>query len=74
MGFFRQEYWSKLPFPSPGALPNPGIEPRSPTLQAASLLTELLGKPQIHGGDPNPSQFSLSLQSMRRPLVVAIYM
>ena len=35
MGFSRQEYWSGLPFPSPGDLPNPGIEPRSPTLQAA---------------------------------------
>ena len=31
MGFSRQEYWSGLPFPSPGDLPNPGIEPRSPT-------------------------------------------
>ena len=34
MGFFRQEYWSGLPFPSPEDLPNPGIKPRSPTLQA----------------------------------------
>ena len=34
MGFSRQEYWSGLPFPSPGDLPNPGIEPRSPVLQA----------------------------------------
>ena len=34
MGFSRQEYWSGLPFPSPGDLPNPGIEPRSPELQA----------------------------------------
>ena len=34
MGFSRQEYWSGLPFPSPGNLPNPGIGPRSPTLQA----------------------------------------
>ena len=34
MGFSRQEYWSRLPFPSPKDLPNPGIEPRSPTLQA----------------------------------------
>ena len=34
MGFSRQEYWSGLPFPSPGYLPNPGIEPRSPALQA----------------------------------------
>ena len=40
MGFSRQEYWSGLPFPSPGNLPNPGIEPRSPTLQADSLLSE----------------------------------
>ena len=41
MGFSRQEYWSGLPFPSPGDLPNPGIEPRSPILQADSLPTEL---------------------------------
>ena len=47
MDFFRQEYWSGLPFPSPGDLPNPGIEPRSPVLQANSLPTELQGKPQI---------------------------
>ena len=41
MGFSRQEYWSVLPFPSPGDLPDPGFEPRSPALQADSLLTEL---------------------------------
>ena len=41
MGFSRQEYWSGLPVPSPGDLPNPGIEPRSPALQAGSLPTEL---------------------------------
>ena len=45
MGFSRQEYWSGLPFPSPGDLPNPGIEPRSPALQPNSLPTELRGKP-----------------------------
>ena len=45
MGFSRQEYRSGLPFPSPGDLPNPGIEPRSPALQADSLPTELQGKP-----------------------------
>ena len=45
MGFSRQECWSGLPFPSPGALPDPGIEPRSPALQADSLPTELPGKP-----------------------------
>ena len=44
MGFSRQEYWSGLPFPSPGDLPNPGIEPGSPPLQADSLPTELQGK------------------------------
>ena len=37
MGFSRQEYWSRLPFPSPGDLPNPGIEPGSPTWQADAL-------------------------------------
>ena len=37
MGFSRQAYWSGLPFPSPGDLPNPGIEPMSPALQADSF-------------------------------------
>ena len=41
IGFSRQEYWSELPFPSPEDLPDPGIEPGSPALQADSLLTEL---------------------------------
>ena len=45
MGFSRQEYWSGLPFPSPGDLPDPGIEPRSPTLQADALPSEPPGKP-----------------------------
>ena len=45
MGFSRQEYWSGLPFPSPGDLPNPGIEPRSPALQADALPSEPPGKP-----------------------------
>ena len=43
-GFSRQGFWSGLPFPSPGDLPNPGIEPESPALQEVSLLTELPGK------------------------------
>ena len=42
MVFFRQEYWSGLPFPSPGDFPDPGFKPRSSALQAGSLLTELL--------------------------------
>ena len=44
-GFFRQEYWSELAVPSSGDLPNPGTEPKSPTLQADSLLSEPPGKP-----------------------------
>ena len=45
MEFSRQEYWSGYPFPSPGDLPNSGIEPRSPALQADTLLSEPPGKP-----------------------------
>ena len=45
MEFSRQEYWSGLPFPSPGDLPDTGIEPSSPALQADTLLSELPGKP-----------------------------
>ena len=44
MGFSRQEYWSGLPFPSLGDLPDPGIEPGSPTLQADPLPSEPPGK------------------------------
>jgi len=43
---FQAGYWSGLPFPSPGDLPNLGIEPRSPALQGDSLPSELRGKPQ----------------------------
>ena len=46
MGFSRREYWSGLPFPSPGDLPDPGIEPRSPALQADALTSEPPGKPK----------------------------
>ena len=45
MGFPRQEYWSGLPFPSPGDLPNPGIEPGSPAMQTDALPYEPPGKP-----------------------------
>ena len=47
MGFFRQECWDELPFPSPGYLPNSGIKPRSPTLQVDSLPLSHLGNPLI---------------------------
>ena len=47
MGFSRQEYWSGLPFPSAGDLPDPGIEPRSPALEADALTSEPPGKPSM---------------------------
>ena len=56
--FSKQEYWSGLPFPSPGGLPNPGIEPRSPSLQADSLPSEPPEKPK------NTRVSSLSLQGI----------
>ena len=70
MGFSRQEYWSGLPFPFPGDLSDPGIEPRSPALQVDSLaptslasllaLTERRGKP-LTRASPLESRFSLLL-------------
>ena len=49
IGFSRQEYWSGLPFPSPGDLSDPGIESRSPALQADALPSEQPGKGQEEG-------------------------
>ena len=49
MGFSWQEYWSGLPFPSPGHLPEPGIEPRSLALQADALTSEPPGKLIVYG-------------------------
>ena len=60
MEFSRQEYRSGLPFPSPGDLPDPGIEPRPPTLQEDALLSELPGSPRIH-------KTTLSIVSMLSP-------
>ena len=51
MEFSRPEYWSGWPFPSSGDLPNPGIEPRSPTSRADSLPAEPQGKPKNTGVD-----------------------
>ena len=48
MEFSRQEYWNGLPLPSPGDLPDPGIEPRSPALQADALPFEPPGKPILY--------------------------
>ena len=53
MGFPRQEYWSGLPFPSPGDLPNPGIEPLSPALAGRFFTTEPPGKPINRRGNGN---------------------
>ena len=58
MEFSRQEYWSGLPFPSPRDLPNPGIEPRSPALQADSLPSEATR-------EEAPFFFSLSMMLFR---------
>ena len=57
VGFSRQEYWSELPFPSPGGLHNPGIEPGSPALQADSLPAEPPGKPEVNlRGEEKPGR------------------
>ena len=57
MGFSRKEYWSGLPFPSPGDLPDPGIEPGSPASQADALLSESPEKPYKTGWlCPTPGQ------------------
>ena len=59
MGFSRQKYWSELPFPPPGDLPDPGIKPMSLVLQMDSLLAEPPGKPfnidltPLSNHDPN---------------------
>ena len=49
LGFPRQEYWSGLPFPSPGDLPDPGIKPASPAMADGFFTTELSGKPKEAG-------------------------
>ena len=53
MGFSRQEYWSGLPFPSAGDLPNPGTEPGSPAFQADALTSEPPGKSDLLLGKVN---------------------
>ena len=61
MGFSRQEYWSGFPFPSPGDLPDPEIEPRATTLQADSLLSELPWYPLYYQRNPHSFIFSTVL-------------
>ena len=60
MEFFRPERWSEYPFPSPGDLPNPGIEPRSPTLQAILYQVNHKGSPRILEWIAYPSPGDLS--------------
>ena len=67
MGFSMQEYWSGLPFPPPGDLPNPGIEPRSPALQASSLPTELPGNSLGHSKNIKCSHYRLWVSSIFEP-------
>jgi len=67
MEFSREEYWSGLPFPSPGYLPDPGIKLESPALQADSLPSEPPGKPPVLAeGNGNPLQYSSLENSMDR--------
>ena len=65
MGFSRQEYWSGLPFPSPGDLPNPGTEPMSPALQADSL-------PLSHRGSPLWSSTALNSRLLPLPFFILL--
>ena len=72
MGFSRQEYWSGLPCPSPGDLPNPGIELRSPALQADSLPSEPPGKPKNTGvGSGNLPDPGIKLDLLHYRLILS---
>ena len=72
MGFSRQEYWSGLPLPSPGDLPNPGIKP--PTLQADSLPSEPPEKPRCNKAPKKPRTPQLGWPSWSAPLWVCSHM
>ena len=71
MGFSKQEYWSGLPFPSPGDLPDPGIEPKSPALLADSLPPELQGRSNVVAALPRevlPKGGSVRMQARKMDL------
>ena len=64
MGFSRQEYWSGMPFPSPGDLPDPGIEPKPPALRADALPSEPPGPTKdqtctLHIGRQSPNHLTV---------------
>ena len=65
-GIFQQEYWSGLPFPSPGDLPNPGIELGSPTLQADALVSEPLGKSKHLHNYPELKDYKYMISTFTR--------
>ena len=68
MGFSKQEYWSGLPFPPPGDLPDPGIKPAVPALQADSLLLESPGKsPESHDSAKHFAFIYLLISSSEQP-------
>ena len=69
-GFSRQEYWSGLPFPSPGGLPNPEIEPLSPTLSGRFFTTEPSGKHEPLGY----FQFEAILMKAVRNIILQIFL
>ena len=69
MGFSRQEYWSGLPFPSLGDLPNPGIEPESPALQADALTSEPPGKPSYRLRNPKFGALDLIMHILTHQLI-----
>ena len=69
MGFSRQEYWSGLPFPSPGGLPDPRIELESPALQADALPSEPPGKANLYVIDCSASE--LLLETLHDPMLVS---
>ena len=74
LGFPRQEYWRGLLCPPPGNLPNPGIEPRSPTLQADSLPAEPQFSPNLKAGKADvPAQKQADRESMNSPLLTIFY-
>ena len=74
MGFPRQEYWSGLPFPSPGDLPDQGIELRSPALQADSLPTELQAKLLISRVKRDKLKLEFIFQKLLRMWLYAKYL
>ena len=75
MGFPRQEYWSGLPLPSPGDLPNPEIEPGSPALQADSLPFEpLWQKLRVKLRTPHPQLRAYVTQTMRQSPIQEIFL